>query len=303
MERVLSPDEKLRRAEELYYQRRGTRISGNTKTVSVLVSNRRYVLRKMLIQLAICFLIYTAYYVIKNYNFIFSKEVVEKTNQVLSYDVDMKKLYTDLENYINSQNKKTEENTTEQNENQEVQENGETGKIETPEVEVSETVVDTIVTAKAAEEKQEEVVEEKQLSQMEISAKEIKEKYSPISPLKGQITYRFGPRTKTVDYMSEYHLGIDIAANTGTAIVASIAGKVVYSGELGGYGNCIEIQTDDVITLYGHCSKLCVKEGEEIKQGQKIAEVGSTGNSTGPHLHFEFRKAGECINPDLVFSN
>lgn len=300
MERALTPDEKLRRAEELYFQRRGTKVNQNTKTVSVPVSNRRYVLRKMIIQLVVCFLIYTAYYIIKNYNFIFSKEVVDKTNQVLSYDVDIKKLYTDLENYINNQNKKTEDNTKEQNENQVIEENEETGKIETPEVEVSETIIDTVVTAKVVEEKEEEVVEEKILSQMEISAKEIKEKYLPTSPLKGQITYRFGPRTKTVDFMSEYHLGIDIAANVGTAIVASVAGKVIYSGELGGYGNCVEIQTDDVITLYGHCSKLCVKVGDVIKQGQKIAEVGSTGNSTGPHLHFEFRKAGECIDPSLI---
>ena len=64
----------------------------------------------------------------------------------------------------------------------------------------------------------------------------------------------------------------------------------------------MKIEKDDVIIIYAHCSKLLVNEGEEVRQGQKIAEVGSTGNSTGPHLHFEIRKSGRYIDPQLILN-
>ena len=68
----------------------------------------------------------------------------------------------------------------------------------------------------------------------------------------------------------------------------------------GDYGNHYQIQIDDVIIVYAHCKKLYLKEGDTVKQGQNIAEVGSTGNSTGPHLHFEIRRNGKKIDPQLV---
>ena len=79
MERVLTPDEKLRRAEEIYYKRKVTNARENIKTVNVPVSNQKYLVKKMIIQIVICFLIYCTYYVIKNYNFIFSKDVIESS--------------------------------------------------------------------------------------------------------------------------------------------------------------------------------------------------------------------------------
>ena len=77
-------------------------------------------------------------------------------------------------------------------------------------------------------------------------------------------------------------------------------GTVVEAGELSGYGNCIQIQKDDVLTIYGHCSKVYVNKGDNIIQGQQIGEVGQTGNATGPHLHFEIRKSGRYVDPEMI---
>lgn len=71
------------------------------------------------------------------------------------------------------------------------------------------------------------------------------------------------------------------------------------SGDL---GNHFKIVSDDVMTVYAHCKTIYVKEGQEIKQGQQIGEVGSTGNVTGPHLHFEIRKEGRYVDPDLLLN-
>ena len=94
------------------------------------------------------------------------------------------------------------------------------------------------------------------------------------------------------------HTGIDIAAPGGMAIRAAADGTVIYSGWLGGYGQAVQIRhADGKVTLYGHASTLIAKTGDHVKQGQVIARVGSTGNSTGPHLHFEVMVNGGYQNP------
>lgn len=102
----------------------------------------------------------------------------------------------------------------------------------------------------------------------------------------------YGPRICPF-HGKEVHSGIDIPASSGTPIVAATNGKVVLSSYNGSYGKCIILSHGSgLFTLYGHCSKLQVNEGEAVTKGQVIAKVGSTGNSTGPHLHFEVRKGG-----------
>jgi murein DD-endopeptidase MepM/ murein hydrolase activator NlpD len=111
-------------------------------------------------------------------------------------------------------------------------------------------------------------------------------------PASGSITSKFGER------WGRDHNGIDIAASTGTNIYAYQSGKVTFSGWKNGYGNVVIISHGSGLqTYYGHCSKLLVKTGQSVEKGQHIAEVGSTGRSTGPHLHFEVRKNGTPVNP------
>lgn len=119
--------------------------------------------------------------------------------------------------------------------------------------------------------------------------------YFAVKPVTGIITSRFGANESIRDHT---HMGMDIAAPNGTDIKAAADGTVTYAGWMGGYGNLIIISHGNGIqTYYGHCSKLYVSNGKEVKAGDVIAAVGSTGNSTGNHLHFEIRKNGSQINP------
>ncbi len=98
--------------------------------------------------------------------------------------------------------------------------------------------------------------------------------------------------------MRKLHTGIDIAARSGTPIRCAGDGTVVHAARWGGYGNCIIVDHGgELATLYGHCSRLAVTKGQAVTQGQVIGYVGSTGLSTGPHLHFEVRKDGRPVDP------
>jgi murein DD-endopeptidase MepM/ murein hydrolase activator NlpD len=113
-----------------------------------------------------------------------------------------------------------------------------------------------------------------------------------IWPVRGPITSPFGPRG------GRLHAGLDIGVSTGTPVRASDAGRVVVSGWVGGYGNYICVQhTRSLSTCYAHNSRLGVRKGDRVRKGAVIARSGSTGNSTGPHLHFETRVNGGAVNP------
>ena len=116
-----------------------------------------------------------------------------------------------------------------------------------------------------------------------------------IRPVSGTISSRFGARSSI---RSSAHTGLDIATSRGTPISAAASGTVAFAGYKGSYGYLVVISHGNgVQTYYGHCSQLYVKAGDTVAQGSKIAAVGSTGNSTGPHLHFEVRVNGMAYNP------
>ena len=117
------------------------------------------------------------------------------------------------------------------------------------------------------------------------------------------VSSRFGLRVHPITGQKKSHTGIDIASNQGTAVYASDGGSVTLAGWNGGYGNCIMIDHGNgYVTLYGHLSSISVSVGQTVSQGATIGAVGSTGNSTGPHLHFEVLKNGTRIDPEQFFS-
>ena len=120
-----------------------------------------------------------------------------------------------------------------------------------------------------------------------------------IWPTNGEVTSRFGWRSSPWGTGSgDWHPGIDIANDTGTPITAAADGTVVNSSWYGGYGNMVEIDHGNgIVTIYGHNSQNLVAPGQQVKKGQLIAHMGSTGYSTGPHLHYEIRVNGTAVNP------
>lgn len=121
----------------------------------------------------------------------------------------------------------------------------------------------------------------------------------PVAASGTVITSNFGMREHPIQGIVKQHTGLDIGgAEIGTPIVAAADGIVTYAGWLGGYGNCVMISHGNgVVTLYGHGNKVLTTVGKEVKQGETIMELGSTGNSTGPHCHFEVRVNGNYTNP------
>lgn len=119
-------------------------------------------------------------------------------------------------------------------------------------------------------------------------------------PVSGTITSHFGAREVIFEGIDSYHTGTDIAANTGTKVVSSISGEVTRATYNKYNGNFVEVTNGKVATIYCHLSKLSVKVGDTVKKGTKIGEVGSTGLSTGPHLHFEIVYNGIKVDPELI---
>lgn len=296
LERVLTEEERIRRAEEIYQRRRGGYSYGrDSRVTSVRIKEERNfsLFKKMFLQISICLVIYFIFYLIQNSNYIFSEDVLEKTKQILSYDIDIKSVYeqtvkfisTQMEGFVpneeNADQNQTNENTVAPSDTQvQESENGVGG------AELENVVMEDTKVASADE------VEKPQTDD-----EYIKSNFSFIKPIQGIVSSEFGQRDVANPIVSKNHTGIDIAADTGTVIQAAMEGTVTISSTVGDYGYHIKIVNNDVATLYAHCSKLYVKQGDVVTQGQEIAEVGSTGKSTGPHLHFEIMRGSTYINP------
>jgi murein DD-endopeptidase MepM/ murein hydrolase activator NlpD len=120
-------------------------------------------------------------------------------------------------------------------------------------------------------------------------------------PVNGRVTSGFGSRFHPILGYVRMHAGLDLAAAYGSPIVAAADGRVISSGWAGGYGNLVRIaHAGGLQTMYGHMSRIVARSGETVRQGQLIGYVGSTGLSTGPHLHYEVLKDGRPVNPASV---
>jgi len=113
-----------------------------------------------------------------------------------------------------------------------------------------------------------------------------------------RISSAYGWRSDPVTGQRRFHSGVDIAAELASTVYAAADGKVIYSGRKGGYGYCVMIRhAYGFVTLYGHLSACYVPEGEEVRSGKVIGFIGSSGKSTGNHLHYEVRKYGRPVRP------
>ena len=297
MERAMTVEERIRRAEEIYERRK--RNEGVTVVQEKECKKEKNekkdikLLKKMVIQLMICICIYLVIYTIQNKQYIFSEDFINKVNEIISYDIDFKKLYEDSKNFIMGMFNKENEN---QNESQnETQENNEVNVTENTEINngiggaVEENIEETL-----------QVEENQNLSQEEQDILNVKNTTSFIKPVEGTISSVYGYRETATGTVPKDHTGTDIAAITGTKIKSATDGQVVLASEEGDYGKHIKVQIGEVSIIYAHCNSLYVKEGDMVTQGQEIAEVGSTGNSTGPHLHFEIRISERTVDPQKI---
>ncbi|QGP94112.1 Peptidase family M23 (plasmid) [Neomoorella glycerini] len=115
------------------------------------------------------------------------------------------------------------------------------------------------------------------------------------------ITSGFGPRIDPVEDIDGFHTGIDIGVPMGTSVHAAADGVVVVAGWMGNFGYAVYIEHGDMVTIYAHLSQIAVQRGQQVRAGDVIAYSGSTGKSTGPHLHFEIRVHGQPVNPINYF--
>lgn len=309
MEKAMSVEDKIRRAEEIYYRRRQTNMPRNEEIRTIPRKKKDIKLfRKLVIQIIICLTIYAIFYLIINNNYIFSEDFSNKMKEILAQDINFSEIYSFITNKVeeltkpkDNQQEETNQNEEKQNEEQKeenLQNNDENiGGAEelltNGEQNVDNSIAENTETPVNPE-------ETSQLTQMEQDANHVKSTVSFIKPVVGTISSGFGGRNPTTPTVPKNHTGTDIAANTGTKIVSATDGTVILSSEQGDYGKHLKIQINDVVIVYAHCNKLYVGQGDTIKQGQEIAEVGATGNVTGPHLHFEVRYQDRYIDPQMI---
>lgn len=258
---MLTDEEKIQRAKEIYYRRKGISFRGEEK-------KKKKKHNKLLFLLLV--IIATSVYLYQNQSTYFTPENQNKIKEFLNTKINLKELIKINNQTQNIPETQPEKKTTNTQETPSESQNSNT----------SETQTEKSNTPEAIEEK--------------------KPQYSIIWPKQGTITSNFGMRESTDTRVGKNHTGIDIAGEEGEEIASAITGKVTLVSEEGDLGKHIKIENDEYETVYAHCSQIYVEPETQVNQGDIIAAVGSTGNSTGNHLHFEVIKAGEYIDPLTV---
>lgn len=216
MEKAMSTEDKIRRAEEIYNRRREAYSKNVMAKVNINDQKDLRLLKKMLIQIIICLAIYSVFYLVKNNNYIFSEDFLNKSKEILSYDINFQEIYFKVIEKMKNKENNNQEQITENTEDTNQEE-----KIESDENGIG-----------GAEENQEETTE---LSQMEQDALNIKKAISFINPIEGTITSTFGWRNPTTNSVPKYHTGLDIANVVGTKINSATDGDVIVSSNEGDY--------------------------------------------------------------------
>lgn len=315
MERIISDEERIRRAEEVSARRKNRIPVSNINTIK---KPQMSILSKVFIQVITSMCIFGVIYFM-NMN---SSFATDKIKPIISEDTDFVGIYNQIDeivknigNTINldvkgNQNDIQDENTIVVN-NIEADNTVNTSNIEDEENKIQENIAENNLeeikgqdnnneqTENNQDENNQDINNEQTENKILTDVDFIKANVNITKPISGTITSRYGEREST-DIISANHEGVDIGADYGVEIKAAMAGTVELTSSEGGYGNHLIIVNGEISTLYAHCSKILVNQGEYIEQGQKIAEVGSTGKSTGPHLHFEIRRNGKTVDPQQI---
>ena len=264
----MSVDEKIRRAEEIYNRRN----SNNYYSTHISSTKKFSFKRRLFKQIIICMCVYCVFYVTSNREYFLSEEFRKNAEEFSKKNEFLNNTYNYVMGYVDKYLNKSN-NSTEKSENNDVQSE-------------SNSQVEENVTSEIIENEEniggssEEIEPAPQKTQEELDAEYIKNKLSFIVPVEGKISSTFGWRNPTNPNVPRNHTGLDLAAPTGTVIKSATDGVVTMVSSAGDYGKHYRIQNDDITIVYAHCSKLYLKEGDSVVQGQEIGEVGSTGNST-----------------------
>ncbi len=277
MERILNDDEKIRKAQEIYYRRNGQNLGLVKKPET---KEKGGLKNRFLLHLLIMFNLAVIVFAVQNKEYIFTAEFL---SQIQEYNVNIGAKITDfLKDSVKEENV---DNIEEKN---------------------TEPASDSIAGEQESQAtiNQEQVPQEisSSINEMQLDINNLKAAYSFINPIEATVSSGFGARESEYQNVTGYHTGVDLAARRGTGIKASMEGIVTLVSNEGDYGKHIKIRCNNVTTLYAHCSEIFVKEGQIVAQGQEIGAVGSTGNSTGPHLHFEIRVDDRFVDPLQILS-
>lgn len=272
MERAIAEMEKIRRAEEIYSRR---------KNLDEEKKNQPKSIYKVLFEILFLINVVVIIVAVQNQKYIFTEDFIKKVN---SYNINVKNKVEEI--FTNTTKKDSSKNNSSNQQKEKINAVEENTGVSGESNNVTSALVENEIT--------------QTLSQEEQDILEIKKNYSVILPVKGVKTSGFGERESTNSKVTKNHTGIDIATTQGTSIKSATDGKVIQVSSSGDYGKHIRVQINDLVVLYAHCSKISVKEGQEIKQGEEIGAVGSTGNSTGPHLHFELKFHDRLVNPEKI---
>ena len=314
MERTLSQEERIRRAEEIYYRRKlnNNNVRMSSSQVRDKTEKRQFSLyRKMAIQILLCVLIYLVFSLIKEANYLFSENVINKTKEFLSHDINFEVISSSVNelwqnnkdklNIITNNEQTNTETVNSELNNEESEKNTNVQNIENTESNNEQTNNETTGIGGASSSENNQVDANTKKSQMEIDAEYIKKNFSMQLPVKAKVTSGYGKR-EADEIVSADHSGIDLGVVVGTTVLAAMEGTVTLVSNEGEYGTHVKIVNKDITTIYAHCSKILVKKGAKIKKGQKIALSGNTGNTTGPHLHFEIRRDNRTVDPALILN-
>lgn len=250
-------------------------------------NKKDYLTKTLILQFSVCLILFGLLFALKSSNNAFYREVKDLFSDRLEENISLDEVQSVFAN-INAKSNTTENNKEKPTET------------ETEYVAPEEPSLSAEIIARGGNDEKvssaEDIPENVSWDDYELSQK-------MILPVKGTISSEFGTRIHPISGDLRFHAGTDIAAKEGTKIYAAFDGEVIKADYDQWNGNFIKIEHEnDIMTVYCHCKKLNVKKGQKIRAGEVIGTVGSTGSSTGPHLHFELRINNISYNPEKALS-